>query len=75
MKVQNGNFDKIVDLPNWIGSPILPRMAGLHSASNNPALRLRCFLHPRTSSGSIPRDQAERRHGPMKVPEMAWVGQ
>ena len=40
-----------------------------------PVLRLRRLLHPRTSSGSIPRNQAEREHGPIIVLEMAWVRQ
>ena len=40
-----------------------------------PVLRLRRLLHPRTSSGSIPRNQTERGHRPIIVLEMAWVRQ
>ena len=38
-----------------------------------PVLRLRRLLHLRTSSGSIPWNQAEWEHGPIKVLEMARV--
>jgi len=40
-----------------------------------PVLRLRRLLHLRTSSGSIPLNQAEREHGPTIVLEVARVRQ
>jgi len=45
---------------------------GLHSGPTKPVLRLRRLLHPRASSGRIPRSQAERSkawtdHGPGKI--------
>jgi len=41
----------------------------------NDFLRLRRLLHPRTSSGSIPRSQAQWGHGPIIVLVMALVRQ
>ena len=59
----------------WEGCPIPPGMIGLHSGPSNPLLRLRRSLHPHTSSGSIPRSQAEWGHGPVIVLVMARVRQ
>ena len=40
--------------------PIPPRMIGLQRGPDDPILRLRRLLQPRTSSGIIPRSQTER---------------
>ena len=68
--------------PRWVHDRWLLRGEGevaldpsLLSVSPKPVLRLRRLLHPRTSSGSIPRNQTERGHGPIIVLEMAWVRQ
>ena len=59
--------------------PFGSHQAPLYRVSRQPAkgypqTRLRRLLHPRTSSGSIPRSHLERGHGPIIVLVMARVG-